>query len=56
MHQWVAMVAPGAAGRLGSVEPGKLAGLVAVPGDLLADVTALQRVSFVMKDGAIHKR
>jgi imidazolonepropionase-like amidohydrolase len=42
--------------RLGSVEAGKLADLVAVPGNPLDDVTALERVSFVMKEGVVHKR
>jgi imidazolonepropionase-like amidohydrolase len=41
--------------RLGSVQAGKLADLVGVPGDPLADVTLLERVSFVMKDGIVHK-
>jgi imidazolonepropionase-like amidohydrolase len=40
--------------RLGSVESGKIADLIAVPGDPLADITLLQRVSFIMKDGVIY--
>jgi imidazolonepropionase-like amidohydrolase len=39
--------------RIGAVEPGKLADLVAVAGDPLADVTELQRVAFVMKGGVV---
>ena len=39
--------------RVGSVEPGKLADLVAVPGDPLQDIALLQRVGFVMKGGAV---
>ncbi|HKX98857.1 MAG TPA: amidohydrolase family protein [Steroidobacteraceae bacterium] len=42
--------------RLGSVEPGKLADIVGVPGNPLEDVHALERVSFVMKEGVVYKR
>jgi imidazolonepropionase-like amidohydrolase len=39
--------------RIGSIETGKYADLVAVPGDPLADITELQRVRFVMKGGKV---
>lgn len=39
----------------GVLAPGKLADLIAVDGDPLADVTCLERVAFVMKGGAVVK-
>ena len=42
--------------RLGSIEPGKLADLVAVLGDPLADISILESVSFVMKEGVVFTR
>jgi imidazolonepropionase-like amidohydrolase len=41
--------------RVGSIEPGKLADLIAVEGDPLDDVAALEDVRFVMKGGRVVK-
>jgi imidazolonepropionase-like amidohydrolase len=46
----------GAADRIGSVQPGKFADLVATPGNPLADATQFSRVSFVMKGGIVYRR
>jgi imidazolonepropionase-like amidohydrolase len=39
--------------RVGAVEPGKLADLIAVAGDPLTDISELERVRFVMKGGEV---
>jgi imidazolonepropionase-like amidohydrolase len=39
--------------RVGTIEPGKLADIVAVSGDPLQDITELERVQFVMKGGVV---
>lgn len=41
--------------RVGTIESGKLADIVAVPGNPLDDIHATEHVTFVMKDGAIVK-
>lgn len=41
--------------RTGSIAVGKLAELVGVPGDPLADITVTENVAFVMKDDTIYK-
>jgi len=42
--------------NLGALEAGKIADIVAVSGDPLADVSELERVKFVMKAGVIYKQ
>src|SRR5437879_9462065 len=43
----------GIAQKAGTLEKGKLADIIAMPGDPTADITATERVSFVMKEGKI---
>src|SRR5438309_372914 len=42
--------------QVGSIEAGKFAAFVAVPGDPLADVSQLEKVDFVMKGGKIYMK
>src|SRR5438874_2047510 len=46
----------GLAQKTGTLEKGKLADVVAVPGDPTTDITATARVSFVMKEGKIIRQ
>jgi imidazolonepropionase-like amidohydrolase len=41
--------------RIGSLAPGKLADIIAVPGDALADLKSFENVGFVMKGGTLYK-
>jgi imidazolonepropionase-like amidohydrolase len=42
--------------KVGSIEAGKWADIIAVKGDPLRDIKLLQHVSFVMKSGVVYKR
>jgi imidazolonepropionase-like amidohydrolase len=46
----------GLAGEIGTLEKGKEADIVAVPGDPLKDIGATERVVFVMKGGKVFKK
>jgi imidazolonepropionase-like amidohydrolase len=43
-------------GQIGALESGYLADIIAVAGDPLRDISALENVSFVMKGGVIYKK
>jgi imidazolonepropionase-like amidohydrolase len=43
-------------GQIGALKTGYYADIIAVPGDPLKDITALQKVAFVMKGGTVVKR
>jgi imidazolonepropionase-like amidohydrolase len=42
-------------GKLGTLEPGKEADVIAVPGDPLADIHATEKVLFVMRGGKVYR-
>lgn len=46
----------GRSSQFGSIKPGKHADVVAVAGDPLKDVSLLENVQFVMKDGVVYKQ
>jgi len=41
--------------KLGALDAGKLADVIAVPGDPSSDVTAVEKVFFVMKEGVVYR-
>lgn len=45
----------GIAKTVGTLEPGKAADVIAVPGNPLTDIKAMEKVRFVMKGGKIFK-
>lgn len=45
----------GQEGRLGAIAKGYAADIVAAPGNPLSDISVLERVDFVMKDGKVHR-
>lgn len=43
-------------GQIGALKPGYFADVIAVPGNPLEDITALEKVAFVMKGGVIYRQ
>jgi imidazolonepropionase-like amidohydrolase len=42
--------------QIGALKPGYDADIIAVPGDPLQDISVLQKVTFVMKNGIIYRK
>ena len=42
--------------KVGTIEAGKLADIVAVPGDPAADISVMEKVDFVMKGGVVYRK
>ena len=42
--------------RLGTIESGKLADMIAVTGNPVDDIRLMQSIDFVMKDGVVYKQ
>ena len=51
----ILIVIPGQSDSFGSIETGKLADIIAVPGNPIDDITLMQKVVFVMKEGKVYK-
>ncbi len=43
-------------GQIGALKPSYFADVIAVPGDPLQDISVLQKVTFVMKNGVVYKK
>ncbi len=43
-------------GQIGALKPGYFADVIAVSGDPLQDISVLEKVSFVMKDGIVYRK
>ena len=46
----------GASDKIGSIQPGRYADIVAVDGDPMKDVNEFEKVQFVMKGGVVYKK
>ena len=42
--------------RVGTIEAGRFADIVAVPGDPRADISLIEKVDFVMKGGVVYRK
>ena len=43
-------------GQIGALKPGYFADVIAVPGNPLQDISVLEHVTFVMKNGVVYRK